>query len=774
MNMNKLLILTIAAIVQAAPMALAQRNKNKNLALQKTEKAVDMNAFIDDLMGKMTVEEKIGQLNLPTGGEATTGSAVNSDLEAKIKAGQVGGVFSLTTPERVRKTQELAVNHSRLKIPLIFGQDVIHGYKTLFPIPLGLSATWDMELIEKTARIAATEASADGLNWAFSPMVDISRDPRWGRISEGSGEDTYLGSLISAAMVRGLQGHDLAANNTLMACFKHFALYGAAESGRDYNTTDMSLHRMYNEYLPPYKAAVDAGAGSVMMSFNDINGTPATANKWLMQDVLRGQWGFDGLIVTDYTGINELVDHGLGNLQEVSARALEAGIDMDMVGEGFLTTLKKSLDEGKVTQADIDRACRKVLEAKYKLGLFQDPYKYCDEGRAKKEILSKEHLALARQAAAESFVLLKNENNTLPLKKAGTVALIGPLANTGSNMPGTWSVNADLENTQSLLAGMKEVLGTSVNVVHSLGTNLLSDAKYQERATMFGREIPRDNRPEEEIIGEAVNIASNADVIVAALGEASEMSGESSSRTDISIPENQRNLLEALLKTGKPVVLVLFTGRPLVLTWEQEHVPAILNVWFGGTEAAKAITDVLFGDVNPSGKLTATFPQNVGQVPIYYSHKNTGRPLGEGQWFQKFRSNYLDVSNEPLYPFGYGLSYTNFSYGDIQLSKDSFAAGDSITASITVTNTGSKEGKEIVQFYTRDLVGSVTRPVKELKHFEKISLKPGESKTITFNITAEHLKFYNNELQYVAEPGAFKLFVGSSSQDVKEKDFSLL
>nr|WP_028296540.1 beta-glucosidase BglX [Olivibacter sitiensis] len=772
--MNKLLILTIAAIVQAAPMALAQRNKNKNLALQKTEKAVDMNAFIDDLMGKMTVEEKIGQLNLPTGGEATTGSAVNSDLEAKIKAGQVGGVFSLTTPERVRKTQELAVNHSRLKIPLIFGQDVIHGYKTLFPIPLGLSATWDMELIEKTARIAATEASADGLNWAFSPMVDISRDPRWGRISEGSGEDTYLGSLISAAMVRGLQGHDLAANNTLMACFKHFALYGAAESGRDYNTTDMSLHRMYNEYLPPYKAAVDAGAGSVMMSFNDINGTPATANKWLMQDVLRGQWGFDGLIVTDYTGINELVDHGLGNLQEVSARALEAGIDMDMVGEGFLTTLKKSLDEGKVTQADIDRACRKVLEAKYKLGLFQDPYKYCDEGRAKKEILSKEHLALARQAAAESFVLLKNENNTLPLKKAGTVALIGPLANTGSNMPGTWSVNADLENTQSLLAGMKEVLGTSVNVVHSLGTNLLSDAKYQERATMFGREIPRDNRPEEEIIGEAVNIASNADVIVAALGEASEMSGESSSRTDISIPENQRNLLEALLKTGKPVVLVLFTGRPLVLTWEQEHVPAILNVWFGGTEAAKAITDVLFGDVNPSGKLTATFPQNVGQVPIYYSHKNTGRPLGEGQWFQKFRSNYLDVSNEPLYPFGYGLSYTNFSYGDIQLSKDSFAAGDSITASITVTNTGSKEGKEIVQFYTRDLVGSVTRPVKELKHFEKISLKPGESKTITFNITAEHLKFYNNELQYVAEPGAFKLFVGSSSQDVKEKDFSLL
>lgn len=732
-----------------------------------------MDAFISNLMKQMTLEEKIGQLNLLTGGEATTGEAVSTDVEAKIKKGEVGGMFSMTTPDRVRRAQQIAVENSRLKIPIIFGQDVIHGYKTLFPIPLGLAATWDLELIEKTARIAATEASADGLNWAFSPMVDISRDPRWGRISEGSGEDTYLGSKISAAMVKGLQGGDLAATNTLMACVKHFALYGAAEAGRDYHTTDMSLHRMYNEYLPPYKAAVDAGAGSIMMSFNDINGMPATANKWLIDDVLKKEWGFDGLVVTDYTGINELVDHGLGDLQQVAALALNAGVDMDMVGESFLSTLKQSLDEGKVKEEAINRACRKVLEAKYKLGLFQDPYKYCDDERAKKEILSQENLDMARKVAAESFVLLKNEGTALPLKKSGTVALIGPLANTGSNMPGTWSVNADLENTQSLLEGMKDVLGNQVQLVHSLGTNLLEDAAYQERATLFGRTIPRDERPEAEIIQEAVETAKQADVVIAALGESSEMSGESSSRTDIELPANQRRLLEALLETGKPVVMVLFTGRPLAMKWEDEKVPAILNVWFGGTEAGKAITDVVFGDVNPSGKITATFPQNVGQVPIYYSHKNTGRPLAEGEWFQKFRSNYLDVTNEPLYPFGYGLSYTTFSYSEPTLDKTAFSDGETIQAKVKVTNTGETAGKEVVQFYIRDLVGSLTRPVKELKHFEKISLAPGESKEVVFAISVDDLKFYNAALEYVAEPGDFKLFVGPNSRDVKEIDFEL-
>lgn len=764
----------VAAFFLAMPMEMhAQKKITKKLTVSKPVSRTEMDTFIANLMAKMTVDEKIGQLNLPTGGEATTGSVVSTDLEGKIKAGQVGGVFSLTTPDRVRKTQEIAVTQSRLKIPLIFGQDVIHGYKTLFPIPLGLSATWDLNLIEKTARIAATEASADGLNWAYSPMVDISRDPRWGRISEGSGEDTYLGAKIAAAMVKGLQGNDLSANNTLMACVKHFALYGAAEAGRDYNTTDMSLHRMYNEYLPPYKAAVDAGAGSIMTSFNDINGLPATANPWLLTDVLRKQWGFKGMVVTDYTAINELIDHGLGDLRQVSALSLKAGVDMDMVGEGFLTTLKKSLTEGKVTEAEINRACRMVLEAKYKLGLFEDPYKYCSEERAKKEILSKDHLTFAREVAAESFVLLKNENNTLPLKKTGTVALIGPLANTGSNMPGTWSVNADLKNTQSLLDGMTELVGAKVKILHSLGSNLLENATYQERATMFGREIPRDNRSEDELIKEAVATAQQSDVVIAALGESSEMTGESSSRTDLNIPAGQQRLLEALLKTGKPVVLVVFAGRPLTLTWEQEHVPAILNVWFGGTEAAKAITDVVFGDVSPSGKLTATFPKNVGQIPIYYSHKNTGRPLAEGKWFQKFRSNYLDVDNNPLYPFGYGLSYTTFSYGDISLSNNSFQVGDSITVSVKVTNTGKLEGKEVVQLYTQDLVGSITRPVKELKGFQKISLRPGESKEVSFVLSAEDLKFYNANLEYVTEPGDFNVFIGGNSRDVKEAKFTL-
>jgi beta-glucosidase len=766
--MKKLTYLIIATAIISSNTGFAQTKPSSSGGSQK------MGTYINQLMSKMTLEEKLGQLNLVTGGEATTGSAVSSDVEGKIQRGQVGGIFSLTTPQRIRKAQEIAVNKSRLKIPLIFGQDVIHGYKTTFPIPLALAATWDLPLIEKTARIAATEASADGLNWTFSPMVDISRDPRWGRISEGNGEDTYLGSQIAKVMVKGYQGDDLSKYNTIMACVKHFALYGAAEAGRDYNTTDMSLHRMYNEYLPPYKAAIDAGAGSVMTSFNDINGVPATANKWLMTDLLRKQWGFSGFVVTDYTAVSELIDHGLGDLQAVSALSLKAGVEMDMVSEGFLNTLSKSLKEGKVTEAQINNACRLVLEAKYKLGLFEDPFRYCNEERAKKEILTPANLQAAREAATQSFVLLKNQNSLLPLKKAGTIALIGPLANTKSNMPGTWSVNADLSTPPTLLEGLKMVAGDKVKILYSLGSNLIADAAYQERATMFGREIPRDNRSEEVIMEEALEQARKADVVVAALGESSEMTGEASSRTNLELPDVQKRLLTALLKTGKPVVLVLFTGRPLVLKWESENVPAILNVWFGGTQAAPAIADVLFGAVNPSGKITATFPQNVGQVPIYYSHKNTGRPLGEGKWFSKFRSNYLDVSNDPLYPFGYGLSYTNFSYGDIKLSAPTLKTGGSITAKITLTNTGKVEGKEVVQLYTRDLVGSLTRPLKELKGFQKISLKAGESKEVSFTLTAEDLKFYNADLQYVAEPGDFKLFIGTNSRDVKSVDFKLL
>jgi beta-glucosidase len=732
-----------------------------------------MNAFIDALMKKMTIDEKIGQLNLPGSGDIVTGQAGNSDIGNKIKQGKVGGLFNIKGVEKIRAVQKVAVEDSRLKIPLLFGMDVIHGYQTVFPIPLGLSCSWDMDLIRKSASIAAREASADGICWTFSPMVDIARDPRWGRIAEGSGEDAYLGSQIAKAMVQGYQGNDLSNNNTIMACVKHYALYGAAEAGRDYNTTDMSHQTMYNFYFPPYKAAVDAGAGSVMASFNEVDGVPATANKWLLTDVLRKQWGFNGFVVTDYTGINEMIAHGIGDLQTVSARALMAGVDMDMVGEGFLTTLKKSLQEGKVTQQQIDFACRKILEAKYKLGLFDDPYKYCDENRAKTEIFTDANRKAAREIAAKSFVLLKNNNNILPLKRSGTIALIGPLADNKENMPGTWSVAADFSKSISVLEGLKNVAGNDVKILYAKGSNLDADSLFEQRAGMFGKSFQHDSRPAQEIINEALAVANQSDVIVAALGDSAEMTGESSSRSNIKIPEAQEDLLKALVKTGKPVVLVLFTGRPLALSWENENVPAILNVWFGGTEAGNAIGDVLFGDVNPSGKLSTTFPQNVGQVPLYYNHKNTGRPL-EGKWFQKFRSNYLDVSNDPVYPFGYGLSYTTFNYSDIKLSSSSMKSNQSVTATITVTNSGSKDGEEVVQMYLRDLVGSVTRPVKELKGFQKISLKAGESKTVSFKIGINDLKFYNYDLKYVAEPGDFKVFIGGNSRDVKEANFKLL
>jgi beta-glucosidase len=643
--------------------------------------------------------------------------------------------------------------------------DVIHGYETVFPIPLGLSCSWDMQDIEKSARVAATEASADGICWTFSPMVDIARDPRWGRIAEGSGEDPYLGSQIAKAMVKGYQ-ENLTRNTDILACVKHFALYGAAEAGRDYNTTDMSLVRMYNEYLPPYKAAVDAGAGSIMASFNDVNGIPATANKFLQTDVLRKQWGFKGLDVTDYTGINEMVAHGLGDLQTVSALALKAGIDMDMVGEGFLTTLKGSLQEGKVTQAQIDQACRRVLEAKYKLGLFTDPYKYCDEKRAATEIFTTENRAAARKIAADCFVLLKNQGAVLPLKKGGTIALVGPLADNKENMTGTWSVAANFSKSISLLQGLKDVGGEGVKILYATGSNLDADSLFEERAGMFGKALNRDHRPAEALITEAVNTAGQADVIVAALGESAEMTGESSSRSNIEVPQAQQDLLKALLKTGKPVVLVLFTGRPLAIKWENDQVPAILNVWFGGSEAGHAIADVLFGDVNPSGKLSTTWPQNVGQVPLYYNHKNTGRPL-QSPWFQKFRSNYLDVSNDPVYPFGYGLSYTHFTYSDLTLSSYSPKGDQQLMVTVTVTNDGAAAGKEVVQLYIRDVAGSITRPVKELKGFQKIALNAGEIRKVSFTITPGDLKFYNNELKYGWEAGDFEIMIGGNSRDLR-------
>lgn len=760
MRIGRFLLTAVITASAFTAMAAPQADKDK------------MDQFIDNLMRKMTLQEKIGQLNLPVSGEIVTGQAKSSDVAGKIRKGQVGGLFNVKGVENIREVQKIAVEQSRLKIPLLFGMDVIHGYETVFPIPLALSCSWDMEAIKESARIAAKESSADGICWTFSPMVDICRDPRWGRMAEGGGEDPYLGSEISAAMVKGYQGDDLTDKNTIMACVKHFALYGAPEAGRDYNTVDMSHLSMFNNYFPPYKAAIDAGVGSVMTSFNVVDGIPATGNKWLMTDVLRDRWGFDGFVVTDYTAISEMIAHGMGDLQQVSAMSLSAGTDMDMVADGFLTTLEKSLKEGKVTMAEIDKACRRILEAKYKLGLFDDPYKYCDASRVKKDIFTAENRAVARKIATETFVLLKNENNLLPLQRKGKIALVGPLANTKANMPGTWSVAAASDKYNSLYESMKQSLAGKAEVFYAKGSNLMYDAQREAEATMFGREM-RDLRSAQELLDEALSVASQADVIVAAVGESSEMSGESSSRTNLEMPDAQRDLLTALKKTGKPIVLVYFAGRSTVMTWEQENFPAILNVWFGGSGAADAICDVVFGDVSPSGKLTTTFPKNVGQIPLYYNHLNTGRPLEAGKWFSKFRSNYLDIDNDPLYPFGYGLSYTTFRYGDLQLSNNSMNEKGKITASVTVTNTGNYDADEIVQMYIRDMVGSVARPVKELKGFERIHLKKGESRTVSFDITAEQLKFYNSTLNWACEPGEFEVMVGGNSRDVQTKKFSL-
>ena len=733
--------------------------------------------FVDDLMSRMTVEEKIGQLNLPVAGDIVTGQAKSSNVSERIRKGEVGGLFNLKGAEQIREVQRIAVEESRLGIPILFGMDVIHGYETIFPIPLGLSCSWDLDAVELSARIAAEEASADGICWTFSPMVDVSRDPRWGRVSEGSGEDTFLGCRVAEAMVRGYQGPDkvtqLTQDDQILACVKHFALYGAPEGGRDYNTVDMSHIRMYNEYFPPYKAAIDAGAASVMASFNEVDGIPATANRWLMTDVLRDQWGFEGFVVTDYTGIYEMIAHGIGDFEKVSIQALKAGVDMDMVSEGFVENIKNALDKGLVSMKDIDTACRRILEAKYRLGLFEDPYKFCRPVQAAQEVYCQEHRDIARKIASESFVLLKNDG-VLPLKKQGTIGLIGPLADTKSNMPGTWSVAARLEVPKSIREGLAEAVAGRAKVLYAKGSNLVSDYDLEMRSTMFGRELGRDDRSDAQLLEEALAVARRSDVIVAALGESSEMSGESSSRTDLSIPDVQQVLLKALVATGKPVVLVLFNGRPLTLNWEAANVPAILDIWFGGTETADAVADVLFGDVNPSGKLTMSFPKNVGQIPLYYAAKNTGRPQQEGSWFEKFRSNYLDVDNEPLYPFGYGLSYTTFEYGPVVLSAFKVSEGESLTAEVVVKNTGNVTGKEVVQMYIQDIVGSTTRPLRELKGFRKISLEPGESRTVRFEITPELMSHYNSYLQFVAEPGEFIVSIGADSRTRNSASFILV
>lgn len=735
---------------------------------QVDETEEQMNHFISELIDRMTLREKIGQLNLPSGGDITTGTVKNGELIDMIRKQEIGGFFNVKGVDKIYELQRLAVEESRLKIPLLVGADVIHGYETVFPIPLALSCSWDTLAVEKMARISAIEASADGINWTFSPMVDICRDARWGRVAEGSGEDPYLGSLMAKAYVRGYQGNHLQQNNEILSCVKHFALYGASESGRDYNTVDMSRLRMYNEFLAPYKAAIDAGVGSVMSSFNIVEGIPATANKWLISDLLRKEWGFDGLLVTDYNSIGEMASHGIAPLKDASVRSLQAGTDMDMVSFGFLNTLEESLKNGEITEEQINIACRRVLEAKYKLGLFDNPYKYCDTLRAKKQLYTAKHRAIARSIASETFVLLKNERSLLPISVNTKVALIGPMANARNNMCGMWSMMCTPSKHRTLLEGMRSAIGTKGEILYSKGSNIFYDEDMEKAATGMR---PMERGDNQKLLKEALQIAAKADVIVAALGECSEMSGESASRTTLEIPDAQQDLLKALVQIGKPVVLLLFTGRPLVLTKEAASVSSILNVWFGGSESGDAIADVLFGKVNPSGKLTTSFPRSVGQLPLYYNCYNTGRPDPDQFKFNRYTSNYLEESNEPLYPFGYGLSYTHFQYDDMVLSSDVLKKGEKLIVSVTVKNEGNYDGCEVVQLYMQDIYADVVRPVKELKKYERIFLRKGESREVKFVITDDDLKYYNSCLEYLYEPGEFKVMVGTNSRDVQSRIF---
>ncbi len=733
----------------------------------------DMDRFVNNLMAQMTLEEKLGQLNLPVTGDIVTGAARESNVAEDIRNGKVGGLFNLKGAQAIREVQRIAVEESRLGIPLLFGMDVIHGYETVFPIPLALSCSWDMAAVERSAQIAAAEATADGICWTFSPMVDICHDGRWGRISEGSGEDPYLGSRIAEAMVRGYQGADLADPATMMACVKHFALYGAVEAGREYNNVYPDDFHMFNEYLQPYKAAVDAGAGSVMAAFNTVHGVPATGNKWLLTDLLRDRWGFQGFVVSDYCGLEQLCDHGVCSTKEEAAiQCLEAGLDMDMVSAG-LVALADNQSAISNHQSAIDAACRRMLEAKYKLGLFDDPYRYCDTTRRAQVVLSPEHRAEARRIAGESMVLLKNDNDLLPLRKQGTIALIGPLANTRPNMSGTWAVAAVPEHYKTIREGLQDALeGTGAKLLYAKGSNVLYDPQAEAIATMFGREM-RDNRSAEEMRAEALRIARQADVIIATMGEASEMSGECSSRVNIEMPDAQHDLLVELAKLGKPIVLVHFAGRPTVLNWETDHLPAILEAWFGGSETADAVADILFGEVNPSGRLTVQLPRHVGQYPFSYRQMRTSR-LNPGGEFAKYITCYSDVSNWPLYPFGYGLSYTTFEYGPMTLSNDQLPMTNdqSVTASVTVTNTGKMRGSEVVQLYIGDRVAKGVRPYKELRGFERITLEPGESREVSFTIDADRLGYYEPAtLQWTLEPGEVEIMIG---RNARETDMRLL
>lgn len=737
-----------------------------------------MDAFVSDLMGRMTLQEKIGQLNLIVCPDFVSGqiSDNSSAIHKQLKNGELGGLFGFRGAEYINRLQHEAVEGSRLGIPLIFGYDVVHGMDVTFPLPLALSAVWNPDMAREMAQLSARESAADGVCWTYAPMVDICRDPRWGRIAEGAGEDPYLGSVLAEAYVEGFQGDgDLTKDDNIMACVKHYAFYGASEAGRDYNTVDMSRQRAFNEYLPPYKAAAEAGAGSFMTSFNEFEGIPCHANKYLVQDVLRDLWGFDGFVVSDYQGISEMVNHGIGDSTEVALRALDAGVDMDMMAMLYATRLEEALAEGRISQRQIDTAVRRVLEAKYKLGLFQDPYKYCNPAKAQAVLGDAATIAAARRMARACPVLLKNDGSLLPLKKGGKIAVVGPLADDGYHMLGSWSGNSKLEAVQpvSLYQGIKDVVGHKAQVVTAPGSWLVADSLLEYNLNhqfvgSLGAGLPRDvhQRPLQEMIDEAVAVSGDADVIIAALGENLNMNGEGSSRANPDIPAPQKQLLDALIATGKPVILVTFAGRPLILTDVIDKVPAAMHAWFLGVQAGPALADLLFGDAAPSGRLSATFPRSLGQIPLAYNHKNTGRPVeDEHAPYVRFKSNYLDEVNAPLFPFGYGLTYTTFAYGEPRLSAQQLREGEKVTATVDVTNTGNAAATETVQLYIRDDAASSTRPVKELKGFKQITLEPGQTQTVEFEITPQMLGFYRHDLQWVVEPGSFTLYIGHDSQN---------
>ncbi len=707
--------------------------------------------MVETLISRMTLDEKIGQLTLLASAWNSTGPAMNADYEQLIKTGKAGAVLNFYTVDKVRELQKLAVNGSRLGIPLLFGNDVIHGHRTIFPIPLGQAASWDLAAIENAQQIAAMEASAEGINWTYAPMVDIARDPRWGRVAEGAGEDTWLGCLIAKASVRGLQGENYKDGKHILACVKHFAAYGAATAGRDYNVVDISPVSLYENYLPPYKAAVDAGVASVMTSFNEINGVPSTANHWLLTDLLRKEWGFRGFVVTDWTSINEMVAHGVAaDVKAAAGLALNAGVDMDMQGSAYLNHLEELLKENKVTQASIDEAVRRILTAKVRLGLFIDPYRFCNKQREQTEIMTKASQDFARKLVAESCVLLKNSNSTLPVSPGvKSIAVIGPLADSRKDMLGNWYSAGKWEQAVSLLEGFRNRYGKQTRIIFEKGCNL-------NDSSVSGIEA-------------AVKAAREADFVILALGESGEMSGEAASRTNIDLPGMQYTLAEAVIKAGKPTAVVLFNGRPLAISRLNRIAPAILETWFGGTQAGNGITDVISGDVNPSGKITMSFPRNTGQIPVYYNVKNTGRPYSPDRPDEKYVSRYLDCPNTPLYPFGFGLSYTKFTYSGIQAG----VKGNSITISAKVTNSGGRDGEEIVQLYIQDKVGSITRPLKELKGFKKLMIKKGESVNVSFTISREDLSFYHPDLMKYWEPGEFNAFIGGSSADVISASFKL-